>query len=180
MKKNFSTFALPLLAFLFVFTSCKKDDPEEVHEEEEINRVVLSVFQTGASQQDTYTWNEGETIPSIALSANATYQVSVSFYDASDASDIENITEEVIEEADEHYVFFETAGANLTIASASTDTTDSDNIPINLNTQWTTAAASSGSVRVYLIHEPTTKSGSSRDDFGGETDVEVNFPVTIQ
>ena len=179
MKKYFSTLALPLLAFLFVFTSCKKDDPEEVHEEEEINRVVLSITDAAATQQ-TYTWNEGETTPSITLNANAAYQVSVSFYDASDASDIENITEEVIEEADEHFVYFETAGANLTIASASTDTTDSNNIPINLNTEWTSAAASSGSVRVYLIHEPTTKSGSSRTDFGGETDVEVNFPVTVQ
>ncbi len=179
MKKHFSTLALPLLAFLFVFTSCKKDDPEEVHEEEEINRVVLSITDAASAQQ-TYTWNEGETTPSITLNANATYQVSVSFFDASDVSEIENITEEVIEEADEHFVYFETAGANLTIASASTDTTDSNNIPINLNTQWTSAAASSGSVRVYLIHEPTTKSGSSRTDFGGETDVEVNFPVTIQ
>lgn len=180
MKKNFSTLALPLLAFLFVFTSCKKDDPEEINQEEEINRVILSVFETGSSQQQTYTWNEGETAPTVTLDADSSYEVSVSFYDASDASDVENITEEVIEEADDHYVFIEPAGVNLTIASSSTDVTDSDATGINLRTVWTTAAAGSGTARVYLIHEPTTKTGSSRSDFGGETDVEVNFPVTIQ
>ena len=104
----------------------------------------------------------------------------MSFYDASDASEVDNITEEVIEEADEHFVFIETAGANLTIASSSTDITDSNSVGINLRTVWTTSAASTGTARVYLIHEPNTKSGSSRNDFGGETDVEVNFPVTIQ
>ncbi len=180
MKKHFSTLALPLLAFLFVFTSCKKDDPEEINEEEEINRVVLSVFETGTIQPQTYTWNEGETTPTVTLNADSSYQVSLSFYDASDASEVDNITEEVIEEADEHFVFIETAGANLTVASSSTDVTDSNSVGINLRTVWTTAAASTGTARVYLIHEPNTKSGSSRNDFGGETDVEVNFPVTIQ
>lgn len=180
MKNNFSTLALPLLAFLFVFTSCKKDDPEEINEEEEINQVILSVFETGTTQQQTYTWNEGETTPTITLNADSSYQVSISFYDASNPADVENITEEVIEEADEHFVFIETAGANLTIASSSTDVSGSDSVGINLRTVWTTAAASSGTARVYLIHEPNTKTGSSRSDFGGETDVEVNFPVTIQ
>ena len=176
------TYSLLALSFLFVLTSCSKDDPEEINEEEEINRVTLQITPAGGAAQ-TYTWNDGgESNTSISLAPNTTYQVSVSFFDASDADDIENITEEVIEEADEHQVFYAVAdlGSNLAIASGSGDTEDGDGNPVLLQTQWTTVAASSGTVRVFLIHEPTTKTGTSRDDFGGETDVEVNFTVTIE
>ena len=176
------TYSLLALSFLFITTSCSKDDPEEINEEEEINRVTLQITPAGGTAQ-TYTWNEGgASNTSIALAPNTTYNVSVSFYDASDADDIENITEEVIEEADEHQVFYAVAdlGSNLVIATRSGDTQDGDGNPVLLQTQWTTVAASSGTVRVFLIHEPTTKTATSRNDFGGETDVEVDFSVTIE
>ena len=170
-----------ILASLFVFTAvqCSKDSPDEIHEHETINRVTLTV--TGADGTATdYTWNEGETEPTINLSANTTHRVSISFFDASDASDVENITEEVIEEADEHFVFYEVSSASLNISSASNDVQDSDGIDININTEWAAAGASSGVVRTYLIHGPTSKTGSTRSSFGGGTDIELNFPVAIQ
>ena len=171
-----------ILTSLFILTSCSNDDdPEDIHGEEEINRVVLQI--TSDAGTETYTWNEtGTSNTAIQLAANSTYQVAVAFYDASDASDVENITEEVIEEADEHQVFYGKVGiaSNLTIASRTGDTLDSDNNPVLINTQWTTAEASTGTVRVYLIHEPTSKTGESRDDFGGEIDVEVDFSIEIE
>lgn len=176
--------ALRALFALFIIATtvqCSKDDdtPEEIHEEEVITRVTLNI--TDASDAtNTITWNEGETVPTISLGADATYQVSIHFFNASDPNDVEDITEEVIEEADEHHVFYGIADANLIIASAANDTEDSAGNPINLKTVWTTAAAGSGTVRAYLIHEPTTKTASTRSDFGGETDIELDFPVTIE
>jgi hypothetical protein len=32
----------------------------------------------------------------------------------------------------------------------------------------------------YLIHEPTSKTGSTRADFGGATDVEIEFEVHVE
>jgi len=32
---------------------------------------------------------------------------------------------------------------------------------------------------LYLIHEPSTKSGASRADFGGETDVQIDINVAV-
>ena len=168
-----------LFALTILFIQCKKDTPEEINEEEVINRVTLTVTAADGSSND-YTWNEGDAIPSITLAANSTANVSVHFYDASDASDIEDITEEVIEEADEHFVFYQVSGASLSISAASNDVVDTDGTSINLKTEWTAAEASSGGVRVYLIHEPTSKSGATRGQFGGSTDVELDFPVTIQ
>ena len=170
-----------ILALLFISTAvqCKKDSPEEINEEETINRVTLTV--TGADGSSTdYTWNEGDNEPTINLGANSTHQVSIAFYDASDASDVENITEEVIEEADEHFVFYQVNSASLTIAAASNDVIDSDGVAINVKTQWSTTDASSGVVQVYLVHEPTSKTGATRSALGGSTDVELDFPVQIQ
>ena len=167
------------LLFMSTVVQCKKDSPEEIHDEETINRVTLTVTDASGASAD-YTWNEGDNEPTINLSANSTHQVSIAFYDASDAAEVDNITEEVIEEADEHFVFFQVNSAALTIAAASDDVTDSDGVTINLNTQWTTTDASSGVVLVYLVHEPTSKTGATRSALGGSTDVELNFPVQIQ
>lgn len=168
-----------VFALTVLFIQCKKDTPEEINEEEVINRVTLTVTAADGSLND-YTWNEGDAIPTITLAANTTSNVSVHFYDASDASDIEDITEEVIEEADEHFVFYQISSASLSISAASNDVVDADGIRINLKTEWAAAGASSGTVRVYLIHEPTSKTGASRGEIGGSTDVELDFPVSIQ
>jgi len=171
----------PLLAVLalLLFAQCKKDAPEEINDEEVINRVTITLTNS-QNPPVVYTWNEGERIPTLNLVANEVYQASIAFFDASDPAEVENITEEVIEEADEHFVFYEVSSANLTIASAPNDTVDSDGVSINLSTQWAVEAASSGVVRVFLIHEPTSKSGSTRSALGGASDVELDFPVNIQ
>ena len=53
------------------------------------------------------------------------------------------------------------------------------NNPLFLNSIWTASSAGTGTARVYLIHEPTTKTSTSRGGFGGETDVEVDFTVVV-
>ena len=68
----------------------------------------------------------------------------------------------------------------MSISAASNDVVDTDGSSINLKTEWVAAEASTGTVRVYLIHEPTSKSGATRGELGGSTDVELDFPVTIQ
>jgi PBP1b-binding outer membrane lipoprotein LpoB len=167
------------IALLFVQCSKDNDPPEEINEEEAITRVTLAI--TGADgTSNSYTWNEGEAVPTLNLTANTTHQVSIFFYDATDPADVEDITEEVIEEADEHFILYEVSSASLTITSATNDTVDSNQVSINLKTQWAAGDAGSGVVRAYLIHEPTSKTGSTRSALGGSTDVELDFPVSIQ
>jgi hypothetical protein len=173
------TLYLTLFSFLVVLQSCKKDDPEVINEEEEINRVTLQVTPSGGSAT-SYTWNDGDGALSVALSSDTSYEVKVFFYDASDPNDIEDITEEVREEADEHLVFYEIASAApAQISAASNDTKDGDNVPVGLITTWTTSAAGSANAKLFLIHEPTNKAGSSRSAIGGETDVEIDLAITV-
>ncbi|WP_025742144.1 hypothetical protein [Aquimarina pacifica] len=181
MKTQFFKLVVPAIFLLCVSISCSDDDdnPDAINEEETITTVLLVVTEEGTTNVDTYTWTESDQ-DDIVLDADSTYNFKIQFLDQSDPTDVEDITEEVIEEKDEHFVFYETTTSGLTFASASDDTIDSDSVAINISTDWETGDATTGIIRAYLIHEPTTKTGSSRDDFGGETDIEVDFNVTIQ
>ena len=184
LKKAYIQYALKIFFTLLASTviySCSKgdDDPEEVNEQEVINRVSI-VLSEGSNSQ-TVTWNEGSTPPAITLDVDKTYTASIYFYDASDPTDVEDITEEVIEEVDEHYCLWEIAGlSDFLITSAPTDYAGSDGIPINLITEWGTGGAESGNIKVTLIHEPANKTGTTRSSIGGETDIELTFPTTVQ
>ena len=94
---------------------------------------------------------------------------------------IEDMTPEIIEEADEHQVFYAITDelSGFSISSASNDTKDSDGNPLFIKTTWTTTGETSGDVVGYLFHEPTSKTGSTRNDFGGATDFEIEFEVHI-
>lgn len=196
MLKNIKS--LFIAASLLVLTACSKDDPEHIHEGEVITRVSLTFTNLADSSTETIVWNddhagddhdhdhdhdhggEGEHVE-VDLAPNSTYSVQIKFENASNPSDVEDITLEVIEEADEHQVFFEIVDLNnLTIVSADDDEKDSEGNSLNIKTTWTTTAAASGDVRAYLIHEPSSKTGTTRDDFGGEIDVQVDYEVHIE
>ncbi|MDH7446230.1 type 1 periplasmic binding fold superfamily protein [Aquimarina sp. 2201CG14-23] len=180
MKTTINKLAV-LFLFTIAFTSCSSDDdnPLVINEEETITTVRLTVLESGTTASQVYTWTE-DNQDAITLSANSSYNFKIEFLDESNPSDVEDITAEVIEERDEHYVFYETTVTGLSFTNASDDTIDGDNIGINISTDWSSTDAATGIVRAFLIHEPTTKTGDSRDDFGGETDIEVTFNVTVQ
>ena len=197
------------IASLLITTSCSKDDAEEIHEHE-INKVVLNFTNTADSSTLEVEWelehddeehadedgDEHAHESHIELEPNAVYTVDAKFYDTgehdedSDDHDHdhdedheeegEDITAEIIEEADVHHVFFEMVGlSNVTIVSASDDTKDANGFGLNLKTTWTTGAEESGEVKVYLIHEPGSKDGDTRAEFGGNDDVIADFEVHI-
>jgi hypothetical protein len=178
---KYSIYSTPylLVTLLLIVQACKKDDPVAINEEEVINRVTLKVTPTGGTAT-THTWNDGDGSLNLSLATNTTYQVAVSFYDASDPNAIEDITVEVREEADEHLVFFDlAASAPIQISAAANDIKDSSNTPLGLFTTWATSDTGTANAKLYLIHEPTNKAGASRSAVGGETDVEINLTITI-
>ncbi|WP_378179914.1 type 1 periplasmic binding fold superfamily protein [Aquimarina sp. SS2-1] len=170
-----------LFLFAIAFTACSSDDdnPLVINEEETITTVRLTVLESGMSTPEIYTWTESSQ-DDITLSANSSYNFKIEFLDESDPNDVEDITAEVIDERDEHFVYYETTVNGLSFTNASDDTIDSNNTGINISTDWSSTDAATGIIRAFLIHEPTTKTGDSRDDFGGETDVEVSFNITVQ
>ncbi|WP_378186156.1 hypothetical protein ACE939_13675 [Aquimarina sp. W85] len=179
--RNFKHFAT-LTSIILFFAACSSDDdlPEVINDEETITTVKLTLTTVGSGETQTVIWTK-DNEETITLDQDSSYEVSIQFLDESDPNDVEDITEEVIEEKDEHFVYFETTTENLTIQSSEEDVIDSNNKAINLITTWQTPAVSStGIVKAFLIHEPLTKTGEKRDDFGGETDIEVSFDVVVQ
>ena len=209
LKIIFTKSLIAISLFLFVL-SCSKSDPVPVHEQEAFTLVTLEVTKVGSTDTITYDFeveghdhgheeedheeedheeeddhedHEGEHTE-IELEANSSYNVSILFYNDEDPLNIENITLEVIEEADAHQVFYaitnELSSIGFSIESAPNDTVDSGNYPLFLKTIWTTSGETSGDVVGYLFHEPTSKTGTTRSDFGGAIDIEIEFEVHVE
>jgi len=197
------------IASLLIIASCTKDDAEEIHEHvinkvvlDFTNTADSSTFEVewelehddeGHADEDG---DDHAHESQIELEPNAEYTVEAKIYDVgehdedSDDHDHdhdgdheeegENITPEIIEKADVHHVFFELVGlSNVTIVSASDDTKDANGFGLNLKTTWTTGDDDNGEVKIYLIHEPNTKDGDTRAEFGGEDDVIADFEVHV-
>ena len=58
----------------------------------------------------------------VRVEIDTNYNVGISFLNTSDPTDVEDVTLEIIEEADEHQVFFEFAQVSVDVTSASNDT----------------------------------------------------------
>ena len=202
MLKNIFIRPLIAISLFLLILSCSKDDPVPVHEQEAFNLVTLEVKKVGSTETTTYNFeveghdhgheeeeeeeddhddHEGEHTE-IELEANSSYNVSISFYNDEDPNNIKNITLEVIEEADEHQVFYDITNEliGFSIVSASNDTVDSSNYPLFIKTTWTTSGETSGDVVGYLFHQPTSKTGTTRSDFGGAIDIEIEFEVHVE
>lgn len=161
-------------------TSVKPDNNINPNEEELITTVELIFSDTMNIPLDTFYFRDIDgvggqdpVIDSIFLMTNTNYQLQVRFLDESDPNNIEDITEEVRAEDDEHLVCFDSDAAALNI-----QITDSDGTyPLGLSSVWETASAVQSSVTIALKHQPDIKNGNC--DIG-ETDVEVSFPLIVQ
>jgi len=185
---NYQTWMSRSLGGLLLFSvallaSCNDDDPEKVNEEEVITDVVLLLTPTnGQSVTLAFSDPDGENgsqAPTIEVSgplaANTTYDAVIALTNATTNPETD-ITEEIVEEADEHLFCYTPSNLNLTITA---EDEDIQGRPIGLLTQWVTGAAGTGTVKVVLRHQPNgLKTGTCPG--GGETDIEVDFNVTIQ
>lgn len=188
-------YSTSILALLFglvflTFSSCEDDDdPLIPNEEEVITDVIYTLTPTTTGETVLFTFldrdGDGGMDPTIGqvgvLRANTTYTGTLLFQNAVDSTDVENVSDEVLEEALEHQVFFQkSTGLNVTIAYADTDT---EMNPLGLTTTFTTGASSSGTMTITLRHEPNKSApGVTIDNpsaAGGTTDAMVNFTVAF-
>ncbi|MDC7998238.1 type 1 periplasmic binding fold superfamily protein [Gilvibacter sediminis] len=187
MKKNV-LFIASIVATL-VLSACSNDDdntPEEVNEEEVITTLILTLTPEGGGPTVTFQSQDldgdGPGAPVLTvtgqLEANTTYTSTIGFLNETE-DPAENITLEVIEEADEHQVFY-IAGGALNLTSTYLDG-DGDGNPLGVLMGFETGDASLGNLTVVLRHEPNKPNDGTLADAGGETDIEAVFTgVSIQ
>ena len=169
-----------------VITSCEKDDPEPINEEELITTVRLVCTPVSGGDVVTLQFEDqdgdGGDPPVITggeFRSNTDYTAEVIFLNES-VSPADNVSDEVREEGTEHQVFLVFSGVDFTVGYLDSDTGGN---PIGLEMSLSAGNAGSGQLSLILRHEPQKENaGVSEGDItnaGGETDVEVSFPVEI-
>lgn len=184
--KTLSLLTLFLLAL--AITSCNDDDPIPVNEEELITTMILTLTPTTGGNPAVFQFKDPDGIGGTqavllndTLVANTTYTGSIELLNES-VDPVVDIGEEVEEEDEAHQFFFQvSAGLELNFSYGDQD--DQGN-PLGLKTNWATGVSGAGTLKVILRHEPEKNAaGVSDGDItlaGGETDIEVEWPVVIQ
>lgn len=186
MTRNFLTIST-LLFFSIVFSACEKDDPIIPNEEELITTVnyLLTPADGGVEVLLSFVDIDGDggsnpTITGGVLSANQLYTGRLDLLNEAE-SPTESITEEIEAEDEDHQFFFQSTVNGLSIIYSDQDENGN---PVGLNTSVMTGASASGSITIILRHEPNkTAAGVEAGDAtnaGGETDIQVTFPVDVQ
>lgn len=199
---------LRFLALLFAaitIASCGDDDdgvdvPDEEEEVEVITNVSL-IFTNAADATDIVMASavdaDGEGIGELMVSGGielepeTEYILTYSILNALDPDDVEDIGDEILEEDDEHQLFFSftadifTSPAGDGNIDANADDAvnyndeDENGNPVGLNTSWTTGVAATGTFTVRLQHQPDLKSAATGAS-DGDTDFDLTFDLTIE
>jgi hypothetical protein len=122
--------------------------------------------------------NNPNRIDTLFLKPGAIYLGSVQFENRA-KSPVENITEEVLEDADEHQVFYTVSNS---LGQVTVLDKDGRGLPLGLTfsiATTTAAAAVPGSLTLSLYHYES-ESAKNGTDLADETDVEVTFPLIVR
>ncbi len=194
--KNLRKVSLYLVALLaFGFASCESDDPTKENDGEVITDVTLkfqeldasnalvgSVLSFKASDPQGIEVGKTPTIQSISLAKGKKYQMTI---EVTNAIKGEDITQEILTEAAAHQFFF--LGQVFESSFFSIQYADAGGVALGLKTIVTVSSSTgtnNSNMRVVLRHD-LNKSfpGASSPTFanfaqaGGETDLDITFPV---
>lgn len=178
---RFSGFLVIVLISVVSFSSCDRNDPEPVNEEEVITTVEVTLTPVGGGEPVVLKFldedgEQGSIAPVITVSgplqASSRYAGTIRFLNET-SSPTEDISEEVREEGTDHLICFDPS-QNIVITYGDTD---DNGLPLGLATSWLTGDAGTAEVSVSLRHQAGTKTGDCPGV--GETDVEVTFNLNI-
>ncbi len=183
--KNYILYSFILLTGL-LFNACSDDDtpPAPVDEEEVITTLMVTLT---SNTGQTITLNsqdldgDGPNDPTISVSAPlsvaTTYSGVIELLNET-VSPAEPIHEEVAEESAEHQ-FFYTQGGNINVTTNYGDF-DGNGNPLGLSFSLSTTSTGQGTMTFTLRHEPLKPNDGTLSGAGGETDLSVTFPITIE
>lgn len=188
MKKPFYKIALGILFLSALLSACKKDPIVEENEEELITTLKLIFAPVGGGASLTYQFNDPDgpggivpTIDEIVLAPTKTYNVTLQLLNAT-KTPVEDITLEIIEEADAHRFYYEpTAGSNITVSNLDND---DNGVPLGTTSTWVTGAIATGKIKITLRHYAATPPNKAVGDLVNSTksgtDIDVEFNTKIQ
>lgn len=173
---------IPVLMLIagFWLSSCKKDHSHD-DEGELITTVQLKIKDISTNTINSFSWKDVDgdggnapVIEGITLSASKTYEMEIKFLDES-KSPAQDITDEIKAESDDHEVFYQQSNSLVNLTRTDKD---NKNLPLGLQVNLVTTSAGTGNLRIILKHKPGTKAAGD-DSAKGETDIDINFPLTV-
>lgn len=196
--KNLTKLPIYLFAILAVgFASCESDDPEEENDQEVITDVTLNFQELNASgapiglitsfkASDPQGIEVGSspTIQNVTLTRGKTYRMSIVVFNSIENEDI---TKEVLEEADKHQFYFLGTAVTGNIIAISYNDPSGKLIGVqNRAVVSSSPGTNNAQLRVVLRHDLDKNfPGATNPNFanfvqaGGESDLDITFPVII-
>jgi hypothetical protein len=185
MKKPIFKWMMAVTLFSVVITSCGKDDdqPGTGNEEELITTLEVTAAESGSAIISKFIFRDldgpGGANPgvfdSIILNANRNYAVSLRFLNES-VSPADDITVEVVDEANDHQVYYEPGVVTINTLNLNSDGVG---LPLGTTCNWNAGAPGKGTMKITLKHKPGIKLAGDPVS-KGETDIEVNFGVRLK
>ena len=184
--KKIHNIILVLLAVLFV-SSCRSGDdsiPEDVHEHDEIGKVVLKLTnENDNTDVQTVSVISGQVQGHLHISAGNTYLAELDFQVAHD--DHYHSSDEIVEEKDHHFITFSPANADIVVVRSADDVVRTDGHKLGLKTKWTiNSIQSTGKMNIKLVHGAVSvnqnypsSSNQLGQTTGGEADVDIILEV---
>ncbi len=196
--------ALLIAPSILFLASCSDDDPVKEDVPELITKATLtftpaagtsaSVVKVTATDPDGSGSQSINVDGEINLLKGITYTLTVELINelAQPTDDEYKVSDEVLEEGDEHQFYFAwtgnvfsnpTGNGNIDNRNDAVNYKDKDknNLPIGLTTEWTAAATAStgtNTFHIVLKHQPDLKSATSSYS-DGETDLDLTFPISV-
>jgi hypothetical protein len=192
MKKQ--TFLLPLLILSLIFTGCSDDDDHDDHShpvnEEEVITTIEVTLSDGTNSY-VLIWEDldgdGPDLPIItgATIPSNSYDAEIQLYNKTlDPTDDEYVvTTEILEEDVDHQFFFN-ASNGLNVFDFVYADADVDGNPIGQQFIIEDVSGSGGDLNIVLLHEPNKNADGVSDgditNAGGDTDIDITFPIIVQ
>ena len=184
-----------MLLFLFACNDVEKHDHDHHHHDHEVMTTVVATFSSDAGDT-VYRWSDVEQdgepeIDDIILTNGSTYTLSLQFLNELEEP-AENVTPEIVDEADEHLVFF-TGDAFDTLIQYTYGDEDANGLELGVEGTIDALEAGTGDMTITLRHMPPENGTAVKVDglieqvdsegfggVGGANDISVTFPVTVE
>jgi hypothetical protein len=170
-----------------VVSSCRNADdiPEDIHEHEEIEKLVVTVLnKNDATDIQIINYIGGVADGHLHMQAGNIYGVKLDFQVRHD-DHYHSVNEEIIEEREEHFITYEFAGSEVVVKRTANDIVRADGKRLGLDTEFTINSLSpTGAVIIKLVHAPATVdenfpsvANQQGKTSGGETDVNAKIAL---
>ena len=186
-----------MLILLALACSDVTGDPHDHDDNHGVTTTVVLNFDDGSGTLESFTWvdaeNDGEpVIDDISLIEAQTYAVTVEFWNEL-VDPTEDVTPEILADAGDHQVFWTGTAIEDGLVEHSYADEDEAGLPVGLDNDLLAALAGEGELTLTLRHLPPESDQAVKTEglaetvasegfaaIGGDTDVQVSFPMRVE